>query len=520
MRKTIDHIGVRRQIRNFPGLGLSTIIRIVLISAMFTWLTSPAAAHGFGQQYDLPLPLGLWVMGAGATIILTFVTMALYLREAPAGRGFPKINLLNISLLRWLAHPVVVRTIRAVSALAFLFIIYAGFVGSEDPDKNIITTIVWVTWWVGFAFICALVGNLWTLVNPIHTIFVWAEWAFSQATGGGSLARNIPYPHWLQTWPGVIILIGFAWAELVWGANDIPRNLAIAILSYSAVSWVGMIIWGREVWLRYGEAFSIAFSVFSRLAPLDVPTRENPSDPREFNLRPPGAGLGAERAVTFSFLVFVLLMLSTVTFDGYLETPLYRSTTIHLYTSAALLPIIEWGFKVGFPVSQTILTGQMALMALGFLAAFWVVSWAMVRSASGSPGATIRVTTHYASVAFVLTLVPIAVAYHLSHYLSLLVINGQLIIPLISDPLGRGWDLFGTASYRVDIGLIGPSVVWYTAMTLIVIGHVIAVFLAHSAAIRVFGSRRAAISSQIPMVFLMVLYTMLSLWLVAQPIVE
>ena len=93
-----------------------------------------------------------------------------------------------------------------------------------------------------------------------------------------------------------------------------------------------------------------------------------------------------------------------------------------------------------------------------------------------------------------------SVAYHLSHYLSLLVINGQLMIPLISDPLGLGWDLFGTVSYRVDIGAISPAVVWYTAMTLIVIGHVIAVVLAHGAAIRVFGSRSAALASQIPMV--------------------
>lgn len=496
-----------------------TALRPVLVSAIFIWLASPAAAHGFGQRYDLPLPLGLWVLGAGAAIVLTFAITALYLRDFYTDWGRLQFNLLKILLIRWLAHPGVVAAIRALSVMAFLFTLYAGFVGTDNPYENLITTMVWVTWWVGFAFACALVGNLWALVNPIRTIFVWAEWGFARVTGGGTLARNKPYPPRLQTWPGVLIFIGFAWAELIWEGNDVPRNLAIVILSYSAVAWVGMFVWGREVWLRYGEAFSIAFGILSRLAPLDVPTKGTPSAGSELNLRLPGAGLGADRTVTFSFLLFVLLMLSTVTFDGYLETPLYRSTAVALYTSESLAPLFEWGFEVGFPVNQTVLTGQMVLMALAFLAAFWVASWAMVRSASRHPGATVGVTTHQAAVAFVLTLVPIAVAYHLSHYLSLLVLNGQLMIPLISDPLGLGWDLFGTVSYRVDIGAIKPAAVWYTAVTLIVIGHVIAVVLAHSAAIRVFGSRSAALASQFPMVVLMVLYTMLSLWIVAQPIV-
>ncbi|MBT3396888.1 MAG: hypothetical protein HN423_06880, partial [Alphaproteobacteria bacterium] len=203
-----------------------------LASAIVVWLASPAAAHGFGQRYDLPLPLGLWVMGAGATIVLTFAITAVYLRDVRTDWGHLEFNLLRISLIRWIAHPGVIAAIRALSVVAFLFTIYAGLAGSDNPYENLITTMVWITWWVGFAFTCALVGNLWALVNPIRTIFVWAEWGFSQATGGGSLARNRPYPRGLQSWPGVVIFIGFAWAELVWGANDVPRNLAIAILTY------------------------------------------------------------------------------------------------------------------------------------------------------------------------------------------------------------------------------------------------------------------------------------------------
>ena len=51
------------------------------------------------------------------------------------------------------------------------------------------------------------------------------------------------------------------------------------------------------------------------------------------------------------------------------------------------------------------------------------------------------------------------------------------------------------------------------------IGHVIAVYLAHVDALRLFGDRRAALVSQLPMMLLMVGYTSLSLWIFAQPIV-
>jgi hypothetical protein len=121
---------------------------------------------------------------------------------------------------------------------------------------------------------------------------------------------------------------------------------------------------------------------------------------------------------------------------------------------------------------------------------------------------------------FVLSLVPIAIAYHLSHYLSYLLIAGQYIIPLTSDPFGLGWDLFGTAAYRIDIGIVNAKLIWYVAVTAIVTGHALAVYIAHVMAMRVFPDRNAALRSQIPMLVLMVAYTMISLWILSQPIVN
>jgi hypothetical protein len=121
---------------------------------------------------------------------------------------------------------------------------------------------------------------------------------------------------------------------------------------------------------------------------------------------------------------------------------------------------------------------------------------------------------------FVFTLVPIAIGYHLAHYLSFVVSAFQYLIPLISDPLGLGWDLFGTALHIVRIGIVDARAIWYASVVAIVLGHVAAVYLAHVMAVRVFGDRRAALRSQYPMLALMLGYTMVSLWIIAQPIVS
>jgi hypothetical protein len=124
---------------------------------------------------------------------------------------------------------------------------------------------------------------------------------------------------------------------------------------------------------------------------------------------------------------------------------------------------------------------------------------------------------------FIFSIVPISIAYHLSHYISLLAIEGQLAIRLISDPFGFGWNLFNTSAYQTDITIISAKFVWYFSIILIVIGHIIAVYVAHMEALRIYADRSqeryGTLISQIPMIVLMIGYTMLSLWIIAQPIV-
>ena len=202
-------------------------------------------------------------------------------------------------------------------------------------------------------------------------------------------------------------------------------------------------------------------------------------------------------------VVLVVLMLATVSFDGFTETPLWHFIRAGIYNQ------VVWVGRDALLVADTI-----ALIAVpGLFLGVYYLFCTLMRAMSGS-----ALSTQEFARLFVFSLVPIAIGYHVAHYFSFLFIQGQCIIPLLSDPFGMGWNLWGTAAYKVDIGVIGAKTTWYVSIAAIVIGHICAVFLAHVTALRALGNRFAAVRSQYPMLLLMVGYTMVSLWIIAQPI--
>ena len=473
------------------------------LAFVFGLAAGPAAAHGFGQRYDLPLPLSFYIWGAGATVALSFVGFALFLR---AEHGFLTWH------IDWQAKGRLVAALAAVAhTLAsgmLLLVIVAGLFGNQDPIRNIAPVMIWIIGWVGLAFLSVLLGDVWKLVNPWNAIFAFAELCCRRVRADAVLGFARRYPQRLAAWPTFLLLVAFAWMELVWSGRNDPAALAVALAAYSALTFFGMALFGRQTWLAQGEMFTLVFGTFARFGPLAA-------IPQGLRLRMPAAGLLTDQPATFSMVALVVALLATVTFDGLLETPLWARVD---------LAVLDWASEPSFGTVPILREDQMvrlvrsvALVAfiLLFLAAYAVVC-RLTSAAVGKHAAPTGVVLR----SFVLTLVPIAIAYHVAHYFSLFFLGGQYVIPLISDPLGRGWDLFGTAHYQVDIGLVTPRLQGSVAVVTVVLGHVCAIYLSHVTALRLFADRRAALRSQIPMVALMVIYTMLSLWILSQPIVE
>ena len=467
--------------------------------------TGLAHAHGFGARYDLPIPLSLYLAGAGLTVAVSFAMLAVFMRSAPVSDEHWRLNLTRTAGGRFLVARGFLLACRTLAVALYLGVVVAGLFGVQSPLKNIAPVMVWAIWWVGMAYISALLGDLWALVNPLDTLFAWAEALCARIWPGGKLAIGLRYPDALGAWPAVVLFLAFVWMELVWEKSDAPAYLAAAMLAYSALTWLGMLLFGRAQWLCRGEVFGLVFGLLARFAPIEV--RESGSGGRALNLRPYGVGLLSREPVPASMVVLVLAMLAAVSFDGFMETPLWAS-------------ILEYWAPSAPGMAGDGDAARMWLQTAGVLGApllFVGVYLAFCRFTAWSGGG--RVPTARVAGLFVLTLVPIAIAYHLAHYLSFLVMAWQYLIPLVSDPFGFGWDLFGTRNHFVRIGLVDARAVWYLSLGAIVIGHVIAVYLAHCVALQAYSDRRVALRSQWPMVALMVCYTMTSLWIIAQPIV-
>jgi len=464
---------------------------MTIVTAVLFWLVTVrgAEAHALAQRYDLPLPLGFFLIGAGAAVAVSFVVLALFWRN---DRGQFDAGL-RPRMQGAIPH-FIVGCCKAVGGALLLLIVCAGLFGNQSTFKNIAPVAVWVVWWIGLSFVCAFIGNLWVLINPWIAVFELAQRIATPWRNDLSLRWS--YPTWLGAWPACALFLLLAWFELVAPGRDVPRNIAIALVLYSALTWAGFVCFGHELWCRNVEVFSVVFGLFGRFAPVQFEANGR----YHWSLQPPAVGLLTRTPLAPSMTAFTLLVLGTVTVDGLMETPAWAALVDQLI-----------GVQPSTGAAASYMTLQTALLVAGplLLAALYLTAVALMGQ---SP------VTRLAGQ-FVLSLVPIAVAYHLAHYFSMLAIAGQFIIPLASDPFGYGWDLFGTMLYRIDIGLVDARFIWYLSVVAIVTGHIIAVWISHATAYAVFDADTAR-RSQYPMLLLMVGYTMLSLWILAQPIVE
>src|SRR5437899_5520 len=230
-------------------------------------LAFPAHAHGFGQRYDLPLPLSLYLFGTAAAVILSFLDVGLFARHTPGACSYPRIDRPAHPLGRWLAHPVLLALLKLITAGVFILTVTAGFCGSQDPYRNIAPTLVWIIWWVGLATFSAFVGDLWAVVNPWRSLFDGADRVYRMLTGRTGLDLRLPYPEALGVWPAVGLLLAVSWTELVFPSPAVPANIAWLALAYSLLTWGGMAVFGSEPWFKHGEVFAIFFGLFARFAP-------------------------------------------------------------------------------------------------------------------------------------------------------------------------------------------------------------------------------------------------------------
>lgn len=464
-----------------------------------------AAAHGFGRLYNLPVPFGLYAWGAASALLLSFVLVA-YFAALPAPT--PAAALRDVSAAGWVrALRRMAPALKALSVFLLLLCIATGFFGNRDPFRNFSMTFFWVVFALGFAYLTALVGNLYAAINP------WRVMTDALARIARGYARGrVPYPDRLGDWPALALYLSFIGFELF--GHGKPFSLATMLLAYSALNFAGVRLVGAAAWFRHCEFFSVFLRLLALMAPLDYRRAESADGRGTLRWRKPFAGLVHERPERISTVAFALAMLSTTAFDGLRATQwwvgLFWSDTGIGTALAGTRPVLAYA---------TLRPWYIAWETLWLLASPFIYLCAFL--------AAIALAKHLARSArplrelaldFGFTLLPIALVYNVTHYATLILSQGVKIVSLASDPFGWGWNLFGTASLFLAPILPGMGLVWHTQVGLILFGHVVSVVVAHRVALRVWPTRRQARRSQLPMVGLMVVLTVAGLWILAQPL--
>jgi hypothetical protein len=447
-------------------------------------------AHGIGGVRDLPVPAWLFFWGAAVVLVVSFVLLgALWkqplLSRHTAGRA------LSERFSRAVLGPVRIVT-QFLSALLFVLVFVSALFGDTDPFDNLAPTWIYVVFWLGVPALSVVFGNVWRALSPWRALADGFVWLWERS---GRQARPLgAYPERYGRWPGAVALFAFAALELTYSDPSNPRALALATAIYTYVTLFGFVAFGRESWSRSGEGFAIFFAYLARIAPLF-------SQGGRLRARWPFTGLAGAEPVAGS-LAFVAVMLGSVAFDGFSRARFWQD----------LLTEVEGPYVLDRPgLAELLVTG---VNVLGLVACVALVgcayfgACAAARSMVNAPRSLVP--------DFLLSLVPIAFVYLVAHYFSLFVIQGQFTIPLLSDPLGRGWDLLGTADYSPNLAPFSPNTVWYVQVGSLVVGHVAALAIAHDRAVTIFTDRGAALRSQYAMLALMVLYTVGGLWLLSR----
>jgi len=403
----------------------------------------------------------MFAYGAAAALLISFAGLAVFWRSTRLEGGTAgRVVLERGGLARglWLAG-------RVVGLVLFVLVLLAALFGDPDTAENIAPVFVYVVFWVGMTLTCALVGDLWRVVNPFDTMAALVE----RVRGGRAAA-----PYRWGRWPAVAGLAGYVWLELVPSNRAEPRTVGVAIVVYTVLVLAGVLRWGRG-WIRQGEGFTVFFDLLGHMAPFYA------DGEGRIRLRPHLSGLVGLRPDVATQAV-VIVALGSTSFDGLSRTRFWIDLTRNLSSMEQTL------------LSTAGLIWAMSVVTLVFVGAMRITARLHRRR---FPDLT---------AAFVHSLVPIAFAYALAHYFSLLVFEGQSALALASDPFGQGWDLFGTAGNRVNFTLVSTSVIAYVQASGIIAGHVAGVVVAHDRALAVFPGREAT-RSQYPLLVTMVLFT-------------
>ena len=453
----------------------AAVLTAALLAA--TLMPSAAEAHGLVQRQQLPIPQWLFGWSAAAVLVVSFFALAVLWPQPRLEKDAWR----PLAGGRLPASAPVQALCGAIGVGLLVVTILGGYLGPENALDNWAPTFVMIIFWVGLVFASILFGDLFKAFSP------W------RALGRLLPSRERAYPERLGRWPAAVGLFVFVWIEIVSGWSENPALLSTAIVGYTVVTLAAQAVFGVDRWTARGEAFAVYFNLFARLSIFE--TRDG-----VVGVRPPLGGLPSLERLPGT-VAFTTVMIGTVTFDGLSQGSLWEDLSSGVVDTLGFLD----------PLDASRIAGTLGLLGgVLLIAGFYRLGIEGARTVSR------KLSYKQLERGFVHSLVPIAAVYVAAHYLTFLVFEGQAIAYLASDPFNHGWDLFGTVNSGIDYTVFPQESTWYVQVGLVALGHVAALALAHDRALVLYGDSRLAVRSQLWMLGVMLGFTLLALWLLAQ----
>jgi len=433
----------------------------------------------------------------------------------------------------------------------FLLILASGLFGNQNPALNIAPLLTWTIWWCGLVVLIMFAGKAWCYMCPWDTIAFWLEKMrlWKKTENGAGL--NLPWPQILRNiWLATILFVGLTWIELGFGVTLKPRITAYLGIAMVVMATVSAFLFERKSFCRYGCLVGRVSGLYAMFAGIEIrkkeqavcsscrtkecfngsreaygcptfeyPARMNtntyciqcteclqscPYDNLGVNLRPWGADLAVEGRPRTDEAYLALLMLAITGFHGLTMTPAWGQ----------VIAFFEGVFRTGYTLAFS--AGMFLLMTVPILIYAGLV-WLSYRIAVHTePALKNEISYRDYFVRYAYCVLPIALFYHLAHNLEHLLMEGPKVVALFSDPFGWGWNLFGTAGAPIP-PMASLDVLWILQVVLVGVGHVYSLWAAKKISRRTFSSDTAASRGQLPILVGMIAFSILSLWLLKQP---
>lgn len=448
-----------------------------LIWAGLIWVIWAAAprAHVAEQGFVLLLPTDVYI-GAGTASVALTVILLIILPKRWGRACFRPFTLVALPRLP-------VRHLTSLlSALGLVALIAAGLFGARDPLANPLPLFVWVVWWMAALSLQGLIWDHWRWTNP------WTGPAAFLARVTGARAP-LRYPSWLGVAPGLIGFLAFAGFLLADPAPTDPGRLSAIVGAYWLANLGAVLLFGPR-WLLCADAVSMLMRLLGRMAMIG-------RHRGRLALGLPGWQVLMRRSLPSGSGLLALILLGSGSFDGLNET----------FWWLTLIGVNPLEFPGRSAVITPTLVGLLVTNTALLLAFFASIRLGLMLSGSGVP-------LREALRTFAPSVLPIALGYHIGHYLTSFLVDGQFVIKAARAALGLE-DIRVTAGFLNTPGTV--KVIWLTQAGAVVTGHVVAILVAHALALRLFGGTRRAVLSQVPLAIFMIAYTFFGLWLLASP---